>query len=35
VGSQMIESWGGKVELVPLVEGVSTTRVIEWVKSKK
>jgi D-beta-D-heptose 7-phosphate kinase/D-beta-D-heptose 1-phosphate adenosyltransferase len=35
VGGQMVESWGGKVELVPLVEGVSTTRVIEWVKSKK
>lgn len=35
VGRQMVESWGGTVELVPLVEGVSTTRVIEWVKSKK
>ncbi len=29
VGAREVESWGGRVEIVPLVEGVSTTRLIE------
>ncbi len=29
VGAREVESWGGRVEIVPLVEGVSTTRLME------
>jgi D-beta-D-heptose 7-phosphate kinase/D-beta-D-heptose 1-phosphate adenosyltransferase len=29
VGAREIESWGGQVKIVPLVEGFSTTRLIE------
>ncbi len=28
VGAQQVRAWGGRVELIPLVEGVSTTRLI-------
>ena len=29
VGREIIESHGGKVELIPLMKGISTTRIIE------
>ena len=29
VGAEDVQSWGGRVELVPLVEGFSTTRIVE------
>ena len=29
VGKELVESWGGRVELIPFVEGKSTTRTIE------
>ena len=29
VGAQEVLSWGGEVKIVPLVEGFSTTRLIE------
>jgi D-beta-D-heptose 7-phosphate kinase/D-beta-D-heptose 1-phosphate adenosyltransferase len=29
VGAKEVESWGGQVRIVPLIEGVSTTRLIE------
>ncbi len=32
VGREFVESTGGKVVLVPLMEGFSTTRLIEWVR---
>lgn len=28
VGAREVRAWGGRVELIPLVEGVSTTRLI-------
>jgi len=28
IGARQISSWGGRVEIVPLVEGVSTSRLI-------
>ena len=34
VGKELVESWGGRVVLIPLIEGISTTRVIEWVKNR-
>ncbi|MGB5987237.1 MAG: bifunctional D-glycero-beta-D-manno-heptose-7-phosphate kinase/D-glycero-beta-D-manno-heptose 1-phosphate adenylyltransferase HldE [Desulfobacterales bacterium] len=34
VGKTMVESWGGRVALIPLIKGISTTRVIEWVKNR-
>jgi len=33
VGADFVQSYGGKVALAPLVEGVSSTRVIEKIKS--
>jgi D-beta-D-heptose 7-phosphate kinase/D-beta-D-heptose 1-phosphate adenosyltransferase len=30
VGREFVESYGGRVELVPLVPGHSTTRILEW-----
>jgi len=39
VGAKEVESWGGKVEIVPFVEGYSTTklesRILDLYKSKK
>ena len=29
VGASEVQSWGGEVKIVPLVEGFSTTRLIE------
>ena len=29
VGAKEVESWGGKVAIVPIIEGFSTTRLIE------
>ena len=29
VGANEVQSWGGEVKIVPLVEGFSTTRLIE------
>jgi D-beta-D-heptose 7-phosphate kinase/D-beta-D-heptose 1-phosphate adenosyltransferase len=29
VGASEVQSWGGEVKIVPLVEGISTTRLIE------
>jgi bifunctional ADP-heptose synthase (sugar kinase/adenylyltransferase) len=29
VGAKEVRSWGGEVKIVPLVEGYSTTRLIE------
>ena len=29
VGAREVQSWGGDVKIVPLVEGFSTTRLIE------
>jgi len=34
VGKDLVESWGGCVVLIPLIQGISTTRVIEWVKNR-
>lgn len=34
VGASAVESWGGRVELVPLVDGVSTTRILDRVRRK-
>ena len=34
VGGDRVEQWGGKVVLAPLLEGVSTTKVIEQVKTR-
>lgn len=34
VGHELVESWGGRVELVDLVEGVSTTRTIARLRAK-
>ena len=28
VGAREVRAWGGRVELIPLVEGISTTRLI-------
>ncbi len=33
VGREFVESYGGKVELIPLVEGVSTTGIMERIKN--
>ena len=33
VGRELVESWGGRVELVPVVEGRSTTGLIERMRS--
>lgn len=33
IGREIVESYGGRVELVPLVEGASTTRTIERMRS--
>ena len=32
VGAREVEAWGGEVKIVPLVEGVSTTRLVEAVE---
>jgi D-beta-D-heptose 7-phosphate kinase/D-beta-D-heptose 1-phosphate adenosyltransferase len=29
VGAREVQSWGGQVKIVPMVEGYSTTRLIE------
>jgi D-beta-D-heptose 7-phosphate kinase/D-beta-D-heptose 1-phosphate adenosyltransferase len=29
VGAKEVESWGGQVRIIPLVEGYSTTRLIQ------
>jgi D-beta-D-heptose 7-phosphate kinase/D-beta-D-heptose 1-phosphate adenosyltransferase len=29
VGAQQVRSWGGSVELIPMVEGASTTALLE------
>jgi D-beta-D-heptose 7-phosphate kinase/D-beta-D-heptose 1-phosphate adenosyltransferase len=34
VGKEFVESYGGKVHLVPVVEGYSTTRLAEMVSEK-
>jgi len=34
VGKEFVESYGGKVHLVPVVEGYSTTRLAEMVSGK-
>ena len=34
VGGDRVEGWGGKVVLAPLLKGVSTTKVIEQVKTR-
>ena len=34
VGAREVLSWGGKVETIPLVEGVSTTAIIEKIRSR-
>jgi D-beta-D-heptose 7-phosphate kinase/D-beta-D-heptose 1-phosphate adenosyltransferase len=34
VGKEVVESYGGKVHLVPVVEGYSTTRLAEKVSEK-
>lgn len=34
VGAREVESWGGQVKIVPVVEGFSTTRLIEKGRSK-
>jgi bifunctional ADP-heptose synthase (sugar kinase/adenylyltransferase) len=31
VGAQEVQSWGGQVQIVPIVEGFSTTRLLERV----
>ena len=31
VGSDAVRSWGGKVVLIPLIEGASTTNIVEKV----
>lgn len=33
VGADMVKRWGGTVELIPLVEGVSTTNIVERVRN--
>lgn len=33
VGHQLVESWGGKVELVPLTEGISTTNIVNHIRN--
>ena len=33
VGADEVEGWGGKVALVPLIEGLSTSRIIEDIRS--
>lgn len=33
VGADQVKSWGGTVELIPLVEGVSTTNIVERVRN--
>jgi D-beta-D-heptose 7-phosphate kinase/D-beta-D-heptose 1-phosphate adenosyltransferase len=35
VGAEFVESYGGRVELVPLVEGKSTTGTIENIKASR
>jgi len=32
VGASSVEKWGGRVELIPLVEGVSTTKILDRVR---
>jgi D-beta-D-heptose 7-phosphate kinase/D-beta-D-heptose 1-phosphate adenosyltransferase len=32
VGASAVENWGGRVELIPLVDGVSTTQILERVR---
>ena len=34
VGAREVRAWGGRVELIPLVEGISTTRLIAKVAPK-
>ncbi len=34
VGHELVATWGGKVELVPIVEGISTSQVIASVKQR-
>ncbi len=34
VGHELVASWGGRVELVPLVDGISTSQVIASVKQR-
>jgi D-beta-D-heptose 7-phosphate kinase/D-beta-D-heptose 1-phosphate adenosyltransferase len=33
VGASAVEGWGGRVELIPLVDGVSTTEIIEAIRT--
>jgi D-beta-D-heptose 7-phosphate kinase/D-beta-D-heptose 1-phosphate adenosyltransferase len=35
VGAELVESWGGRVELVPLVEGYSTTAIIRKIRGER
>ena len=33
VGHELVESWGGRVHLIPLVEGLSTSRLMEKIQT--
>ena len=33
VGHESVESWGGRVHLIPLVEGLSTSRLMEKIQT--
>ncbi len=35
VGAEAVEEWGGRVELIPLVDGVSTTKILRRVRKAK
>jgi D-beta-D-heptose 7-phosphate kinase/D-beta-D-heptose 1-phosphate adenosyltransferase len=32
VGADLVKSWGGRVEILPLVPGVSTSRIVETIR---
>ena len=32
--AKIVRSYGGKVKIIPTIEGYSTTRIIEWVLKK-
>jgi bifunctional ADP-heptose synthase (sugar kinase/adenylyltransferase) len=32
VGGDLVRSWGGKVIIVPLTEGISTTNIVEKIR---